>query len=95
MDEILKFVFCMIIFLIATKVGGGKPYFHPFYYFPSSLHKSYTIFYHILVTTFYDIFSLQNIMNVKLMLIVQNIRPYFLLWSVSITYVDAWKLLSN
>jgi len=36
MDKILKFVFCMIIilslFLIATKVGGGKPYFHSFYY---------------------------------------------------------------
>jgi len=78
MNKILKFVYEMILFLslfhLAREVHDiGKPFLILFK-FSFLLSSSHTIFYHVLVTLFYYLFSFQHILifHVKRMPIVQN-----------------------
>jgi len=65
MNKILKFVYEMILFLslfhLAREVHDiGKPFLILFK-FSFLLSSSHTIFYHVLVTLFYYLFSFQHI----------------------------------
>lgn len=77
MDQIVKFVCVVIIFLfqflLAMNVNGN------YLFILISLFTSDTIFYHIIVILLYFLFSLQLLLNVLKILIVQKITVHFLL----------------
>jgi len=70
MAKILQFVYYMILFislfLIAKNINGNIYFYHFQIFFFS--FSSYTIFYLILVTLFYFVFSLQHSIATMLMI---------------------------
>ncbi|RHN71653.1 putative Late nodulin [Medicago truncatula] len=78
MVEILKFFYAMNIFIfliiLSAKVRGGKPFLLSYSHFLLCFISSYTIFYHVLITLFYYLFSLQHILILLSLFITAHIK---------------------